>query len=181
MSATTHKRRGPHARDGTTRHVRQDPDGAKKVSDCTEKRVSLPDWTEKRVSLPDWTEKRISLPRQAKSATAARSRQSAYNVIMQSQDEHQRQQTTELFRRFTGASSQRLPTDPFGPSPPALTPILSALPPTNSPVEPSPRPVGFIPIPYPIIPNESVEDEAARFTRWYEDSERRYMKAQQAR
>jgi hypothetical protein len=47
VSATTHKRRGPHARDGTTRHVRQDPDGAKKVSDWTVKRVSLPDWTEK--------------------------------------------------------------------------------------------------------------------------------------
>jgi hypothetical protein len=141
--------------------VRHDKDGAKKVS--------------------DWTEKRVSLPTQAKSATAARSRQSVYNVIMQSQDEHQRQQTTGLFRRFTGASLERLPTDPFGPGPPELTTILPALPPRNTTVEPSPRPFGFIPIPYPIIPNESVEDEAARFTRLYEDSERRYHRAQQSR
>jgi hypothetical protein len=39
------------------------------------------------------------------------------------------------------------------------------------------RPIGFVPIPYPHIPNESIDDEADRHGRWIEDSERRMKRA----
>jgi hypothetical protein len=58
---------------------------------------------------------------------------------------------------------------------------MSALFPGDAIGEPSPRPPGlFIPIPYPIIPNEFVDDEADHFARWCEDSEGRYQRAHPA-
>jgi hypothetical protein len=45
--------------------------------------------------------------------------------------------------------------------------------PSPIPSETSPRPVDLTPIPYPYIPNESVEQEADRFLTWVADSARR--------
>jgi hypothetical protein len=119
----------------------------------------------------DWTEKRVSLPRQAKRTTA-------YNVESQSHDEHPRQRTAGLFRGLTG-NSVKTP-DPLGQVSHAPTSQMSALFPGDAIGEPPPHPPGFIPIPYPIIPNESIDDETDRFARWCEDSERRYKRAHRA-
>jgi hypothetical protein len=119
----------------------------------------------------DWTEKGVSLPRQAKRTTA-------YNVESQSHDEHPRQRAAGLFRGLTG-NSVKTP-DPLGQVSHAPTSQMSALFPGDAIGEPPPHPPGFIPIPYPIIPNESIDDETDRFARWCEDSERRYKRAHRA-
>jgi hypothetical protein len=79
------------------------------------------------IKVSDWTEKRVCLPRRAKSATSTRSRSAyRYNVILQSQDEHQRQWTTGLFRGFT-ENSLETTTDPLGRASPVPTSQLSGI------------------------------------------------------
>ncbi len=124
----------------------------------------------------DWTEKRVSLPRRAKRTSES---SSAYNITSQAQDEHRRQRTAGLFRGFTGNSSETT-NDPLGFASPSLTSQLTALLPGDKHGDHSPRPHDFIPIPYPIIPNESIDDEADRFEQWCEDSERNYQRATRA-
>ena len=88
----------------------------------TLQKISFPIYTENdrgAQTVSDWTEKRVSLPRRAKRTTA-------YNVTLQSQDEHQRQRTAGSFRGFTGNGLETT-SDPLGHVSPAPTSQLSTL------------------------------------------------------
>jgi hypothetical protein len=101
----------------------------------------------------------------------------AYNVTLQTHEEHQPQRHVELFRGLTGEFSEPPAPDPVGRASLALTPQASPLSPGATSCESSHRPAGYIPIPYPFIPNETVDDESARFKTWCEDSEQRLQRA----
>jgi hypothetical protein len=146
--------------DRTTQIVEK-PLGVRATTDTRLKKVS------------NWTEKRVSLPRQAKSATTIRPY--AYNVTPQSCDEPLRPRTARVLG-LTGESSESPDFDPLG-----LPSLASDEWPTLSPWDEAngkaPHPPGFTPIPYPFIPNESIDDESDRFIQWVEDSERRLQRS----
>ncbi len=96
---------------------------------------------------------------------------------MQPRDEHQSQPITDSFRGFTSESSELLAPDPVGRASHALTPQASPLSKGATSCGPSPRPAGYIPTPYPVIPNETIDEETARFQTWCEDSEEHLQRA----
>jgi hypothetical protein len=112
----------------------------------------------------------MSLPRQAKNTIA-------YNVILQTHDEQQPQRHVESFHGLTDECSAHPAPDPFGRDYFALTPHASPLSSGATSCELSHRTAGYIPIPYPTIPNETVDHENARFEKWCEDSEQRLQRA----
>jgi hypothetical protein len=141
------------------------------VADWTGTNVSVR--TQKRKYVPkvsDRTEKRVSLPRQAKNTIA-------YNVRLRiTHDEHKPKRHVEVFRGLTDEYSEPPAPDPIGRAYFALTPHASSLSSGATSCELSHRTAGYIPIPYPSIPNETVDHENARFEKWCEDSEQRLQR-----